>query len=207
MLTLVLLSLIATQTTSVQCPGPGQSGPLSLTIAMFDYASVSPGELAGAKDQLSRIYCEIGIRITWWAERPASHRSADADSTLEDDGLVPKDALVVAIRPESAWAKGHFSPDVLGVATGDAANRGRMAYIFYDRLQQGRGLHRGEILGYFMAHEIGHLLLPFLSHSRQGIMRAQWDTRDLELAESGRLAFTPEQVDQMRSRVVERVKP
>jgi hypothetical protein len=46
------------------------------------------------------------------------------------------------------------------------------------------------LLGYVIAHELGHLLLPPHSHSETGVMRA---CLDLELAAAKRLQFTREQ--------------
>jgi hypothetical protein len=58
-----------------------------------------------------------------------------------------------------------------------------------------------------MAHEVGHLLLPIQSHSSRGLMRAHWDRNDLELAQEGRLRFTGEQADLIRSKLSRRAEP
>jgi hypothetical protein len=49
---------------------------------------------------------------------------------------------------------------------------------------------REVILGYAIAHELGHLLLPPNSHSVGGIMRA---SLDMKLAAAQRLRFTGDQ--------------
>lgn len=54
------------------------------------------------------------------------------------------------------------------------------------------------ILGYAIAHEIGHILLNLESHSDTGIMRAAWDLRQLQDACYGYLVFTPPQVEAIR---------
>jgi hypothetical protein len=64
-------------------------------------------------------------------------------------------------------------------------------------------LHRGLTLGRIMAREIGHALLPFQSHSPQGLMRARWDRADLELAQTRRLRFTPEHAELIRRKVTQ----
>ena len=48
-----------------------------------------------------------------------------------------------------------------------------------------------------MAHELGHLLLQSMEHSRTGIMRSRWGKEELLRAESGRLLFTTEQAAAM----------
>jgi hypothetical protein len=49
-----------------------------------------------------------------------------------------------------------------------------------------------------MAHEIGHLLFPY-GHSATGLMRADWDAKDLRLAMGGELNFTADQVELIRA--------
>ena len=57
------------------------------------------------------------------------------------------------------------------------------------------------VLAHAMAHEIGHLLLPY-GHSATGLMRAEWDRKDLRLAVHGRLNFTAEQATLIRIRLL-----
>jgi hypothetical protein len=58
------------------------------------------------------------------------------------------------------------------------------------------------VLGAAIAHEIGHLLLPHDSHSKSGIMRAEWNQSDFRNAKSGGLLFTADQAAQIRGRLV-----
>lgn len=51
----------------------------------------------------------------------------------------------------------------------------RRAWVFWDRIE-GAGAQNtalGLLLGYVMAHELGHLMLSSPAHSLRGIMRAQ----------------------------------
>ena len=59
------------------------------------------------------------------------------------------------------------------------------------------------VLAHAMAHEIGHLLLPY-GHSAAGLMRADWDAKDMRLAAHGRLNFTREQAELIRTRLLGR---
>src|SRR5207245_3617242 len=58
----------------------------------------------------------------------------------------------------------------------------------------------GELLGYFVAHELGHLLLGRDSHSATGLMTAVWGASELQQASQGKLLFTSDQGDRIRSR-------
>ena len=102
----------------------------------------------------------------------------------------------------------------LGGAVGTREYRGRMAYVFYKRVERvartylNTSRRRGTsdtdnviVLAHAMAHEIGHLLLPY-GHSATGLMRADWDAKDMRLAVHGRLNFTSEQAELIRARLL-----
>jgi putative transposase len=55
------------------------------------------------------------------------------------------------------------------------------------------------------AHELGRLLMGLQEHSRSGLMRAQWDAKDLQRAEKGDLRFTDDQIKQITAGVLARV--
>ena len=52
-----------------------------------------------------------------------------------------------------------------------------------------------------MAHEVAHLLLPYESHSVDGIMRSAWNASDYWKARLGQLLFTDEEAQLMRDRL------
>jgi hypothetical protein len=57
-----------------------------------------------------------------------------------------------------------------------------LASVFYHRIRtlaDDLGYSRSEALGYIMAHEIGHLLLPSGAHSPSGIILARLTREDL----------------------------
>ena len=87
-------------------------------------------------------------------------------------------------------------PHVLGTVLGSANEQQGTAFVFYEPVL--RLVHTGErdvaqVLGYAMAHEIGHLLLPGPAHASTGIMHEGWDTDDVRRIVSGALAFTSAQ--------------
>jgi hypothetical protein len=68
-----------------------------------------------------------------------------------------------------------------------------MAYAFYSRIQDFSEIHRvevGPILGGVIAHELGHLLLPYGSHSGSGLMSSSWDKELALRAAKGQLTFS-----------------
>jgi hypothetical protein len=58
-----------------------------------------------------------------------------------------------------------------------------------------------QLLAYVIAHEIGHILLRTSGHSSIGIMRSDWNAKDLQRAAHGLLLFTPQQHEAMRIEV------
>ncbi|HUA59507.1 MAG TPA: hypothetical protein VML19_12175 [Verrucomicrobiae bacterium] len=56
-----------------------------------------------------------------------------------------------------------------------------------------------EVLAASLAHEIGHLLLHSSAHSRNGIMSARMDQRQMRLLERGELTFTPDEAARLIS--------
>jgi predicted Zn-dependent protease len=117
------------------------------------------------------VYGEIGVVVEW------SDQCGAAAPVLEVH-LVAYEANAETI---STLTLGYAEPGA-SVAT-----------VLYDRVKTFAGhyhVKREVLLGYGIAHEIGHLLLPPNSHSRDGVMRP---SLDLELAAAKRLHFTEAQ--------------
>jgi hypothetical protein len=98
-----------------------------------------------------------------------------------------------------------LSTTFMGLAPGEEHDRTEAFVFAYKAVELARkqadpGL--ADILGYAMAHEIGHLFN--LSHSPQGIMHGGWDQRDLYNMTMGRLNFSPEQATQIRAELARR---
>jgi hypothetical protein len=64
----------------------------------------------------------------------------------------------------------------------------------------------GVLLGYIIAHELGHLLLG-PGHAPSGIMRATWDMNDLEAIRQGRLKFSREECARIRKILRDELSP
>jgi len=144
---------------------------LRLTVALCDSEGTQDFRLAAAEQVAADVYRDIGIAIQW-AEGCAS------------DGQ----RLVVRMLP-GAMAEIELADEAVGYAEPGSFE----AVVLYDRVNKFARrfrIRREVFLGYVMAHELGHLLLPPHSHSAVGLMRA---TLDLELAATRHLYFTREQ--------------
>ncbi len=65
-------------------------------------------------------------------------------------------------------------------------------------------LGEARILGYTLAHELAHVLLPGRPHSRDGIFTARLDRRHWTGVLSGRLSFLEQDIEQLRTAAVTR---
>jgi hypothetical protein len=189
MSTFLVAAVVAGLTNTGQAASASSAKPLPLPVTVFDYANVPTQWLSWAKESMSRIYEEIGVEIAW-----------------QDARSEARTGLIVLILPESRSTKEGIPQSVIGYTSGTADERRRVAYVLYGRMDQFRleqapAIQRANLLGHLMAHEVGHLLLPVQSHSPSGIMRARWSRADLELAQQGRLRFSADQAQSIRSKV------
>ena len=109
-----------------------------------------------------------------------------------------------------AGKMGDYNKMVTGFAVSNDGLGARRAYVFADRAKkQALDLRRnmpdvsqktaeGLILGHVIAHEAGHLMLPH-GHSATGIMRTRMDVNSLHEARNGKLFFTLNQSELMRT--------
>jgi hypothetical protein len=171
----------------------------SVTIRIDDYAGVPSHQLARAQDDVTQLYAAIGVETVWLGP----HRlSSVASQTLPAASLRQADLTVIVLGPEMV---NKLAPpdDVVGAAPCTTTERGRVAYVFYPRLQMIAMGTRGDdidLMSLVIAHEIGHLLLPYGSHSETGVMRSRWEVRELRSLDVRQLGFTPYQAQQIRRR-------
>ena len=164
-----------------------------------------------AKAEMTRIYRHAGIKVLWTDTAPTTI-GPDARPLPTSSGPGPDVTLIILSREMTDQLT--VATTALGGAAGTREHRGRMAYVFYNRVEGIARTHVNTsprrttsnndnviVLAHAMAHEIGHLLLPY-GHSATGLMRADWDRQDLRLVVHGRLNFTAEQAEVIRARLL-----
>jgi hypothetical protein len=168
---------------------------LRIVLHVYDDESIPPNVVSRAKAEMTRIYRNAGIDVVWT-------KQASSVVTLSILSREITDELIVATT-------------ALGATPSTREYRGLLAYVFYNRVERvartylNTSRRRGNydidnviVLACAMAHEIGHLLLPY-GHSATGLMRADWDAQDLRLARRGQLKFTAEQAELIRARLTQ----
>jgi len=121
---------------------------------------------------VDNIYRRIGVDIEWRCAHSSFEREID-------------------IRFVKSAAKGR-SPAALAFT---APSEGRTVWILLSRLHQLPEANREQVIGFLMAHEMGHLLQGVARHSARGIMKASWTAHDLYLMAKETLNFEPEDID------------
>jgi hypothetical protein len=125
-----------------------------------------------------------------------------------DRSLGPTD-FVLNFVEKIPYLSPKVSETTLGFAlVPDNGGLGDRAYISNHREHdevEWLGASSETILGLAAAHEIGHLLMGSSTHSYSGLMRAEWDVKDLVRARQGGLRFTNDQVKQVNAGVLARM--
>jgi len=166
--------LVAAASCGAAAPAYAVDGParLYVQVAICEGEDVPADIVASAERVAGDVYRAIGVAIEW----------SDAGCTEGERSLtvnmIPRQASLV-----------HVSEVTLGFAEPGTS----VATILYDRVvayARRYRVKRDVLLGYVMAHELGHLLLPPNSHSAEGVMRSEIN---MEEAAAKRLRFTKEQ--------------
>ena len=151
--------------------------PIQLSAIVYDYADVPAATLEEAKQVTARLYREIGVEMVWFrAGSPELARLAE--ERVDWFQRLQPVVLVRLLSPAMVEAR-HVPQQVLG----EAARGAQWAFVLTPRvtdLAERQRLNVALLLGHVIAHEIGHLLLPSGQHSIAGLMRASFDTADLQ---------------------------
>jgi len=137
-----------------------ESDEAGVLVRIDHEAAVPPGVLQFAEERVAAVFGLIGIRVKW----------IDGATAMQENLHAPYTVVLTARPPHENGGRQRQSNDTLGLA----APLVQRAYVYYDRVvttQIGSPRSVGSILGDVIAHELGHLLLPTLSHSFTGIMR------------------------------------
>jgi hypothetical protein len=166
------------------------SGPVAageklpaVAVHVFNYDGVAARLLGRAEADVTQLYRDAGVQVLW----------VDTVANTSTGRFV----IHIII--------GHSAPgNVMGTSLGlDHASSGT-ALVYRDRVLQvahGRDALVPRVLAYAMAHEMGHLLLPYPAHAADGIMRANWNDEDLAHIAGGSLRFTSAEAKEMRDKI------
>jgi len=182
---------------------------LAVTIQIHDYSHVSSGSLTRARAIVTAMYERIGVRTEWMGviqQRVGQQGPARRDEISR----IPIAQVTLIILTAKMAARGHVSEGALGFAAVPEEGMGRIAYAIYDRVRDTAAraaMNEDDLLGFVMAHEIAHLMLPRGAHAEGGLMRGHWDVRDFQHIDVLKLGFSPQQADEIRSTLLHNPPP
>jgi hypothetical protein len=168
-----------------------QLAALPLTVAIHDSAALPPPVLERAKRAATEIYRRIGVSVTWLAG-PLVADAVPTDPPACPDSATP----LIRVRLVGRLPNADRPTDSLGFAVSGGTLASVLVKPVAD-LANRESLDVGDLLGVVMAHEIGHLLLPAISHST-GIMAARID---LSRISRGGPSFTQPHASIIRARL------
>lgn len=162
--------------------------PQSLAIRIDNLSDVPGRDLGRAIEEAGRLFRLIGVHVTW--------------TQLKPNAANPPSDLVVALIDRDQLPERFCSAGALGVASHLPDDPGH-AFIFFERVKRvaDRRSDPGMLLGFVLAHEVGHLLLPPGFHSRNGIMRGHWVMNDLKPDTAFLLQFSDREAALIHDRV------
>jgi hypothetical protein len=182
--------------------GRGQSVAIQIAVRIRNQAEIEPQILAQAQRETTEVLDRSGIGLAWLdcspggqslSRSPACHRAPAPTelviTVLQRSRSTPDGALGRAICPTN----GHMA----AYAT---------VYVDLARRMATGKRETATILGYAMAHELGHLLLGANSHSAVGIMRSHWKAQEILTGLTCRFHFTDTQSAQLREAVRARTR-
>lgn len=181
------LAVSATLLTARAATAAGASDRASIVLHVDDFSGLLPVDVASAAAVARRVFDRAAIRTIWVYGRIRP---------LRTDGALHLKVLVLSKEmAEQKIVSDGVQDNVLGQAAKDCGR----AYIFSHRIaalatRSQRPI--GELLGWVIAHEVGHLVLPENSHSPIGIMSSSLNLRSATLP-----AFTVEQMAAIRQRL------
>jgi hypothetical protein len=178
---------------------------LQIEVHIYNYSKVSHEMLVRAEQESARIFERIGV-ATIWLDCPLTSQEA-----VRNRACALPDAptrLTLRLLSNSMADSLGVGGDIFGSALLPAKESfGVVANVYADRTRELADRREFEmILGWVIAHELGHLLLNEHGHASAGIMHARWRTQDLKPIGQASMLFLPGEAKRMREQVRARAR-
>ncbi len=169
-------------------------GRESVKVRILNYAGVPQSVLRHAQSEAADSYRAAGIQVEWTVCSFGKQATDCPElSPAERQVKIVPDAPAEEIASGGAYARAIQPVD---------GTPGFLVHVFYRRVEA--GARRADcsvetLLGTVMAHEVAHLF--GLGHTT-GMMKANFDRKDLQQAAMGKLLFGEAEVKRLRSALV-----
>jgi hypothetical protein len=166
-----------------------QVGRPLVEVRVYDTAVVPAADQTVALRAATGVLAAAGIDVSWLV----CGRDVSAQPTPCDARLGPAEMAVRLVRlggtpsPRGRLSLGYSLVDM-------AVAGGTLATVYVDRVEwlasRIDGCESALVLGFALAHEIGHLLLGTNTHAEAGLLRAVWSRTDLQRKDPADWHFT-----------------
>jgi hypothetical protein len=165
-----------------------------VTVRVYQTAQLDPSVAAAALNVARETLASARVDVSW---KPCGPGPAVASCDRP-----PAGDLVVRI------VRSNLPRDDRQLPLGDAlvdtgSGTAVLATVYADRVVRvAKTAHMQvqALLGYAIAHELGHLLLASSAHNTRGLMRPIWRDGELRSERSADWSFTPQEVALLRDR-------
>ncbi|HEX2461308.1 MAG TPA: hypothetical protein VHJ58_14285 [Vicinamibacterales bacterium] len=165
-----------------------------VTVRVYEAAQLDPSVKTAALNLARTTLAAATVDVSWKPCGPG------AGAALCD--RPPAGELVLRIVHSTVRYDRRSLP--LGDALVDTASADAiLATVYLDRVVRVAKAARMDtrtLLGYAIAHELGHLLLASSSHNTRGLMRPIWRDEELRSARSADWSFTAQEIAAIRRR-------
>ena len=161
-----------------------------ITVSVCTTRHLDAKTVAGAEAVAASLFHDTGIEVAW----------AACEAGLEGDEATQQHWFTVRLRGGHSFIPIAGALDTLGEAFFSADDAGYLANVYCDAVETlatSKVLELKTLLGFVIAHEVGHLMLG-PGHGPAGVMRQSWDVSDLQMMRQGCLKFSPAEGVRMR---------
>jgi hypothetical protein len=186
---LTLLAPGATPSRAASVPAPAEP---ALTIRLYAIDPEAVPYVPRAIEEADRVFQKAGLQVRWLECHGAERDAACDDAPGKGD-----------IRLRILPGKGQRElGDALGYALALQQGVGVYATAFFgavSEVRRGTLASTAQVLGHVIAHEVGHLLLGDVHHSRKGLMSASWKHGELMSIARREMNFSGPQIRRIRA--------
>src|SRR4029450_11358224 len=178
----------------------------ALVVRTYAIFEVSSDALRAARACAKAIFDIAGIDVSWvdcWrTKRDPVGVGPRCWQPLASNEVVLR---ILATGPAKGSRSGSMGFSLVnGTPGGEAPSFSTVFANLVTALARGAGVDARRVLGYVVAHEIGHLLLNNPHHPNAGLMRAMWSPVELRRDLAADWTFVSEEAETMRHALVAR---
>lgn len=176
------------------CDAGGISAKIQIVV--YDGAALGQKTLSAAEDLTGKILLASGLEAQWSAGPSSDLGRLGMDFSPPTHGVCSSPSIPATLRVQIlARALAGVPRQMLGFSL-PCALTGFQITIFadhVDNVSQMPLLTFQRVLGYALAHELGHVLLHSAEHDENGLMKAAWSKSDWQRAALSIIPFSTQQ--------------